>query len=402
MITRTFFLLIFFMATPAFAFYQFESATVSFEARGFLRLWGWGSDNPNNEFLYENKNDAGVAGLARLLVDAKLGDNVKFELNGYEFFSSSTSSFFFSPDSARDVERSSALEWSHKNEKKRKAAFAIDRVNASFSYDRIDITVGRQAVNLATSYYFTPNDFFAPFTASTFYRVYKPGVDALRVEFRVGALTQFTLLGVAGYENDTDELSGWSDEVAVNRNSGVARITTVISDYEFGLLGGSVRGDDVLGGSFQGEFYQTGLRVEGHFRERDDENGGGVSEISVELDRRFEDSLNLRLSFFHHGAGANDTDDYLQSEGPYLAKRYIAGGAGYEFTPLFYGEALLLLNVVDSSHLASLYFVYSLSDESELSLLASIPFGDEPEERLIKSEYGTYPATLNFEFRAYF
>ncbi|VAX22442.1 hypothetical protein MNBD_NITROSPINAE01-951, partial [hydrothermal vent metagenome] len=193
--------------------------------------------------------------------------------------------------------------------------------------------------------------------------------------------------------------SGWSDEVATNKNSTIMRVTTVVKNYELGLLGGTVTGDNVVGGSFQGEFLGTGLRVEGNFRDRDD---GNISEISAELERRFENSLNLRFSFFHHGAGVDSTDDYQQSKERYLARRYMAGGAGYEFTPLFYGEALLLLNAVDGSYLASLYSVYSLSDEAELSLAVSIPVGNEPDGALMRTEYGAYPASASFEFRAYF
>jgi hypothetical protein len=45
-------------------------------------------------------------------------------------------------------------------------------------------------------YYFTPNDFFASYAAQTFYRSYKPGVDAARLDWQWSELSQISLMTV--------------------------------------------------------------------------------------------------------------------------------------------------------------------------------------------------------------
>ena len=105
-----------------------------------------------------------------------------------------------------DVERSSALEWSLSESNY--IHTAIDRLNIHWIKDRVDIIAGRQPINLATTFYFTPNDFFAPFAAQTFYRVYKPGVDALRTEVRLGELSQLSLICALGYSPEKGSANG--------------------------------------------------------------------------------------------------------------------------------------------------------------------------------------------------
>jgi len=144
------------------------------------------------------------AAIGRLLVDGWKGDAFAFELNLYEAYNGSSAPFNLAGLARRDVERSSALEWSQVDQDKTEALMAIDRLNARLSSGRVDFTIGRQAINLATTYLFSPNDFFAPFTAQTFYRVYKSGVDSARMEVRLGELSQLTLVGALGFGQDRE------------------------------------------------------------------------------------------------------------------------------------------------------------------------------------------------------
>jgi len=162
-------------------------------------------------FFYEERSDAGVAGIARLIMQSKAGQHVSFDVNAYQtYIPSSLVSSQAGLGTPLDVERSAALEWSFSDDKY--ARLAIDWLNARYSYNRLDLIVGRQPINLATTFYFTPNDFFAPFAAQVFYRVYKAGVDAIRAEVRLGDLSQLSLITVLGYKSDPASDTGWSDE----------------------------------------------------------------------------------------------------------------------------------------------------------------------------------------------
>ncbi|VAX20650.1 hypothetical protein MNBD_NITROSPINAE02-1523 [hydrothermal vent metagenome] len=391
-------------ACSASAFYLYEENGATVDVRGFARLIGWGSDNPDIDFIYENKNDYGLGGIGRLLVDGRKGENIALELNIFELYTSSSATFNIEGQTQADVERSALLAWSQIDGENQDANLTFDRINISYSFNRIDLTVGRQAVNLATTYYFTPNDFFAPFAAQTFYRVYKSGVDAARAEIRLGELTQATILGVMGYKRDPGAQSGWSDQPDWDRASTIARISTVFLNFEWGAIAGNVRGSDVIGGSIQGELpFQIGLRVEGNYQYQDEEGKEPAREISAEVEKRFDNTLILRLAYFHNGAGADAVKDYALEPGAiYIARRYAALGMSYEFTPLLYGEFLFLENLVDDSYSLAFYSVYSLSDEAEFSAGLSIPFGEKPSAISVGSEYGAQPIAFNLELRTYF
>ena len=123
--------------------------------------------------------------------------------------------------------------------------------------------------------------------------------------------------------------------------------------------------------------------------------------FSLGLEHRWPNSLELRLEYFHHGSGADDEDDYqlalLSDTSSYLARRYAALGAGYEFTPLLRGEVLGIANLVDGSRLLSLYAVCSLADAAELALNVGPPFGDEPDAGGVRSEFGLFPRAATLE-----
>jgi len=394
-------LLLLTLSVPALAFYEWQSDDGSFDLCALVRGFGIAFENPE-------KSDAGAAAIARLIMHARAGQHLGFEVNAYQtYIPASMTSRQGSLGTPLDVERSSALEWSFSDDDY--VHLAIDRLNISWSYNRLDLIAGRQSINLATTFYFTPNDFFAPFSAQVFYRVYKPGVDAVRAEVRLGNLSQLSLISVLGYERDPDSDTGWSEDPDTDRASYVGRVSTVFRDFEWALLGGVVREANVMGGSLQGELFQwLGVRAEGHVAYPDDSLWDPYSELCVGVEHRWENSLDLRLEQFYHGSGAGSISDYgatpaaAQGESVYMGRDYTALGVGYQFTPLVNTEMLAIANLTDRSYLLSFNAIYSLSDEAELAVNLGVPIGKKPEGAEIKSEFGLYPYSVNIEVRGFF
>lgn len=394
------------LPVPALAFYEWQSDNGSFDLQALVRGFGIVYKNPDNQFFYEDKSDAGAAAIARLVMHFRAGQHLGFEVNAYQtYIPSSMAMRQLNLGTTLDVERSNALEWSFSDDDY--VHLAIDQLNISCSYNRLDLIAGRQPINLATTFYFTPNDFFAPFSAQVFYRVYKPGVDAVRAEVRLGNLSQLSLISVLGYKPDSDSDTGWSDEPDSDRVSHIGRISTTFRDFEWAILGGVVREADVIGGSLQGNLFKwLGVRAEGHVANPEDSQRH--SELSFGIEHRWESSLNLRMEQFYHGQGASSVSDYgittsaTQNESIYLGRNYVALGIGYEFTPLLNAEMLTISNLNDHSYLLSCNAIYSLSDEAELAINFGVPIGKKPEGNEIKSEFGTYPYSANFEVRCYF
>ena len=212
-----------------------------------------------------------------------------------------------------------------------------------------------------------------------------------------------------GYDPDPSSVNGWSDRPAKERASYLARISSVFKNFELALNGGTIRDSDVFGGSLQGELlYHIGIRAEGNISYPDNDTDDSHLELSIGIDRHWASSLDLRLEYFYHGTGSDNPSEYtamlLNTRGlsSYLGRNYMAFGLGYEFTPLFSGNMSLITNMDDHSGLFSVYGVYSLSNETDLSFNLGIPFGKTPEGLLIESEFGLYPYSINIELRHYF
>lgn len=390
------------------AFYYRENKESYLELRGLARLFGNGYIHQNNDLFFPERSGADFAGLFRLIGDSQVTNNVFFEMNLYQTFipfefTSSQSELGLS----LDVERSSALEWSLSDNNY--THLAMDRLNLRWSNRDLDITMGRQAINLATTFFFSPNDFFAPFAAQTFYRLYKPGVDAVRTEIRLGDLSQLSMISVSGYRQDMTSETGWSNRPGRQRDSHLVRISTVLGYFEWAVLGGVIRNNNTVGASIQGEiFSHIGLRAEGNLSRNRSKGKNHVTEFSIGIDRYFENNLDIRLEHFYNGKGASDPEKYFDvmtafgNDISYLGRSYTAFGLGYEFTPLLRGDMSIIANMSDHSMLCSFYSVYSLSNETDLSINISIPLGKSPEGMMIRSEFGLMPYSLNIELRHFF
>lgn len=401
-------LLLSLLPCPALAFYEWEQDEHKLAATGLIRGFGMALQNPDNPVLYQKRNIVAGGDFARLMLNANWNKTLTLEIHAEQSYlplSLQTGSSRFSRSSA--VERIDALAWTTD---KQQMQFQFDRFNLQYKGKNLTLKLGRQPLNLAASFFFTPNDFFSPFAAQAFYRTYKSGVDAARLDVQLGEFSQLSLISVLGYSPDANSDSGWSHKPNLDRTSYLGRISTVIDDFEWAILGGRVRKNDLIGVDFQGEVFEwLGIRGEGHYNFSQASALTQNLEFALSLEHRWENTFTLRLEQFYHGAGANSTANYLNklftaatATSPYLAKLYTALGVSYEITPLLTGNATFLYNGIDHSHLLALYGNYSVSDESELALSITLPFGKKTPDLNPKSEFGLSPRLISLEYRWYF
>jgi len=393
-----------FGADSAYAFYDWQNESSSLEMRGMLQASALTLNNPNAPLYYSKRHVAGATASGRLMLDATAGESLSFEIHlEQSYVPTDLQTGGSTLATIRDVERTSLLDWSFDN---RRAHLRMDRLNVQYQSGKLNLKIGRQPISLASTYYFTPNDFFAPFAAQTFFRSYKPGVDAARADIRLGELSQLSLISVLGYTSDPITDNGWSDAHQASRSSHLVRASSVFGDFELALLGGLVRKDRVLGLDFQGELFEwLGVRGEGHVKWPDAAGQRRSTELSLGLEHRWESSLTARLEQFYHGSGATKASAYNPASlnnTLYLARHYSAVGASYEFTPLLTGDATALYNWIDRSGLLALYALYSLSDESEIAFSGNASFGKSTPGAIIQSEFGLYGDSLSVEYRLYF
>jgi hypothetical protein len=399
----------FFLCLPinSDAFYQWQSDSEAsaIELRGFARGVGLGANNPNDIFLFEQDEVIGAGFFGRLMLDIER-DGLSAEMHlvqsvlGEELRTGGSRFAVLI-----DPERSDGLNWRYGQGK---ADLAIDRLNIQFDSNNLRLKLGRQPINLATTFYFTPNDFFAPFAAQAFFRNYKPGVDAARLDWQWSEYSQLSLMTVLDYETDLGQSTGWNTFPNWSQTAYLARASTLTDNFEFGLLTATVAGDGIIGFDFQGEIFDWfGLRGEGHLRFADEVYLDRDAQLSIAIDKRWQNTLSMRVEHFYQRSGATDSDDYRieprAGDGQfYLGRNYTALGVNYELSPLWFGDAVWLFSHQDTSKLLALYSTYSLSDESELAAGVNIPIGKQPEFGQLKTEFGSFPHSLTVEYRVYF
>ncbi len=392
-------LLLLLILTPlsSSALYLHETENSYFNLTALGRVYALYHDNPEGTLLYSDSTTSGLAGIARLIGQGETAHGLRYDFNLYQ--TAIPQKMAAAASSVTSIERSDLFEWSfHDSDYQH---LTIDQFYFSWSSEKTSLRIGRQPINLASNYYFTPNDLFAPFSAQTFYRTYKAGVDGLRIDHSLGEFSQLSFISVLGYQTDPASDSGWSNGIEATRGSHLIRYTASRYGLEWSLFSGQLKGEIITGGGFQGELTNyIGMRSEiQHYQQ----SGQTQSYIKAAfgLDRRWDNTIHLRGEAFYNGTGHDQVSEYVAGN-TYLAVRYFSAGLSYEFTPLFNGDLLLLKNIDDHSSLIALNGLYSLGDESEVNFGLSMPFGKEPTLSSIQSEFGTAPVAISLEIRSYF
>ena len=404
---------------PAWSFYENETARSYIDVSVMTRVSGNHYYTSHRNFSFIDQNESGITVTNRVMINGEIftmpvkttatNSFLSYEVNVLQSYipnnllvgSGATDSIASNIDHSSNIERSDSLDWSVSSH--RYLHITADRLNLGWHWQPFDIILGRQAINLATTFFFTPNDFFAPFSAQRFFRIYKPGVDGLRTDIELSPRSQFSAFFIAGYTLDNENDSGWSSASESDRRSSLVRYLNEWRDFQWAVIFGEVKQRDLVGFSLQGELFDwLGVRTEGH-RADYQKTGKSKNEISLGIEHRWENGLNVNIELFYHGLGAKSVQEYssiLQSnDSSYLANKYAAVGASYEFTPLLIGDLVIIQNGLDHSRLLAMNATYSLSDEAELVINIGLPSGKKSQLPNLKSEYGLIPKSVSLELR---
>ncbi|MCK4838167.1 MAG: hypothetical protein KAS94_05150 [Desulfobulbaceae bacterium] len=388
---------------PAQGFYEYQGRESSLELSGFVGVGAGQLTYPADSNLYDVRDDQAWSGDLRLLIEA--GDNDGLHLSANVLQSSRAKVPFIAAVSdliPLDVQRSSLLTWDQHDSRRSRSELLVDNLHLQYRTSRLDLAVGRQPINLATTFYFVPNDFFAPFAPQTFFRTYKAGVDGLRADFRLAELSQLTCLGVLAYDRDGSTANGWGREPVWSETSLLIRASREMGHFEWAVLVGTVDENTISGASLQGELFNlVGLRAEGHYGAPEKAGGSSYFKLAVGLEKVYANNFSWRLEYFQNSAAGLSNVSSLPATTA-LNRDYGALGLGYELTPLLNGSFLVLVGFNDDSGVLSANLLYSLSDEAELSLLASVPFGDSAGPTSRGSEFASQARMILLEWRYYF
>ncbi len=376
--------------------------------------------NPDQEQLYPNREDLYSGWILRLMLDGTLGSIADYEINIVNDLSYATASpvsgAFQTGGQVSGNHRHPDLEliWrdNEGEDEYIRGVSAVDRLNVKLFMDPFEMSLGRKPVNLSTCFILTPNDFFQPFSPESFNRIYKPGVDMVKLTWYPGNLSDIGLLAVAGYNGDNFDQS---------RSSLLARWVFSAWKSQWMVMGGTLGSKDVITGAFQGEYRAMGLRGEFNISFPDETDFSGKDQyiqFSAGIDHYWANNLILVVEYMFRENGIVDIEDLFTDprsveplEEGYLGRNYLAMSAGYEWYPLLRSDLSAVANLDDNSMILTGTLLYSISNESDFVIGGMLSLGKEPDTQtlpgdimvpVLRSEFGSYPDSLFIEMRLYF
>ena len=408
---------------------DWEKDDLSLSATGAVRLTGAWLHAPADSLLFPAGDDGLGAMVARLLLSGDLHERVSFEVNLYADISRSpgagslggalaTVGSFASPYRFR------YLSWEFWQDGSVAGQLGVDRLSFVVDLSPVQIRFGRMPLNYSKTQIFAPNDLFSPFSATAINKVYKPGVDAVTVNWGFGALSSVELAAVLG--TDEDGVPSW------RRSALLFRTATTLWETEWALMGGRVAGRWLVGASIQGQIGSMGVRAEGHVGFADHDGDGTLDpddddapagsdrdavhvRAAVGADHQFVwRNAAVALEVLYHSDGVRRPEQYITraaalfpDDQPYLGQIYLGASGGLEVIPILRLTALTLVNLADGSGLAAIFLLYNIADEADCAAGALVPWGDRIDAGaaglpVMQSEYGEAPVTLFLETRFYF
>ncbi len=299
---------------------------------------------------------------------------------------------------------------------------SFDRLNVTFSLPFMDIFVGRQAISFGAAKFLNPTDVFSPLSFQDINREEKVGVDAVRVKFPIGDMSELD----AGYLFGSD--GRFSKSAAFVRGKFAlweTDFTLMLVEYQYNLLAG-LSLERAIGGA--GVWLDAAYTADSIFKESErtspgmhgDINGNDNFRLSAGADYNFADANLVLFGEYHFSlVGELRPSQYLENIWPgvgenaysdsgvyLLGQHYLAVGFTWEIVPLLNGSFQTLVNLTDGSLLISPRLEYSVADDLFWDIGASIGAGATARKgrfsTIPRSEFGLYPYTVYTAMRLYF
>ncbi|MDH5785307.1 MAG: hypothetical protein OEZ16_06830 [Chromatiales bacterium] len=281
--------------------------------------------------------------------------------------------------------------------------YEMDRLYYRYHLSDAALSVGRQAVEWGSGRFWQPLNVFGAFSPTDLDTDYKPGIDALSVEY---FSSQFSSLhGV--YALGPEDQSVIKDSGALHYRRQMGQLSQLT------LLAAKITGNRVYGAAFESSLDGVGWRIEGVNYEL--ESTGDRSHFVIAgIDYHFDGGTMVIAEYYNNSRGATSEQDLSGSYSDpliasglqqHLSRQLVGIGLSRDLTPLLNGGYTLIASQLDDgwSQLHQFNLVYSVSNESDLLASLMLPTGKglattgQP-----RSEFGHLPASLTLRLRVYF
>jgi hypothetical protein len=209
-------------------------------------------------------------------------------------------------------------------------------------------TIGRQRIPFGVGRVWNPIDVFDPIDFQAKETAERRGTEAIHYEYAISQLANVDLTGAK--EKMAARLKGYLE------GADLALVAVWDDDND----------RDIIGWELQGEIGQTGIEVRsegGSFHDR--MRHERYSEFIVGAEYGFSNSLTILSEYKYNDESHLD---------------YLAGQLAYQFSMLWSGQVLAIINLDDHSTFITPTFSYSAADEITISGGALIYHGGSAEE----------------------
>ncbi len=235
----------------------------------------------------------------------------------------------------------------------------------------VNLRLGRQRIAWGSGRIWNPTDRFNPVQPTALESAQKLGVDALRAAWNYGgngSLIAVLAPGRAAYAASRKAALRWQD---------------TFGEFDLAISLARIGAEHMLGVDLTGNLGDAGVRLEWMQGSLLPGNrSGSYGQLIAGIDytwqsRTLPNGLYMALEYFYNGAAAPFAT-LLPAAGDRLnsRSRHLLGGMlGYDLTPLWRGELLLIVDPGHGGSFIAPSLKWSLREDLELTLLAQLPNG---------------------------
>ncbi len=308
------------------------------------------------------------------------------------------------------------LEWTAVDRPSYQLTDRVDWLYLRYQRSSLSVTLGRQPVSMGRGQIWTPEDLLAPFSPLQLNTEFKPGVDALRLDFAPAETASVLFIGVLGKQDPSHDF-----EVGRDGSALLGRCELSLEEARLGAQTGLVRGDFVAGlDLFVDLGHGADLHGEGTLTyvpdvERRHDGRSAFNRAVLGTTAELHPDLQLTAEAYYNGSGARRAADYTaELSSPrfrvgevYNVGRLYAGvAADWQVHALLHAVVSALANLEDPSAIVAPELDYNIATNTLLVLGAFVPIGKPPryESALVtaQSEFGLYPQLYHLDAKLYF
>lgn len=287
--------------------------------------------------------------------------------------------------------------------------FNLDRVRLAWRGERLEISLGRQAVSWGSGKAVNPTDVLMPYAFTELDTEYRVGVDAVRFRYALNRMSELDAGYVFGPGGDM------ADSAVFLRGK------TYLANTDLSALLMRFRNHLMIGVDVTRAWGGSGVWLEAAFVDADHFAATAARRdyvrVSAGVDRQLTPALYGYLEYHFNGSGRDADDPVYGLVDPaavagsvYLVGRhYLSLGTAWQLSGLTTVNGMVIANLDDHSMFLSLSLDRSMSDNLYLALGVYLSTGDapltgipDPALSVVRDEFGGYADLVYGSVRWYF